>query len=118
MDYFQKNGVAAVKTPAVRAIGPDNSVIGYPDIIVVLPGVGLAVIEVKTGEIPTYTPNQTAYFPQIQIGGHIYTTDTRIAQLGLAPGVPFPPTPVYILHAPGPGREYDAWKLSPPQLEP
>ena len=86
--------------------------------IVNFPGMGLAVVEVKTGGDPILTPRQAMYLPMMEIGGHIYSTDPRIAQLGLAPGVPFPPLPVVILHAPGPNQPYRAWRLPPPEFEP
>jgi hypothetical protein len=119
VDYFQKNGIPVVTKPGVRLIGPDDSVIGFPDMIVRLPGtLGLTVVEVKTGGDPPLTPSQAAYIPMLQIGGHIYSTDSRMTNLGLAPGVPFPPLPVVILYAPGPNQPYKSWELPPPRFEP
>src|SRR5262249_50516682 len=79
---------------------------------------GLTVVEVKTGKEALLTPNQAIYFPVLMLGGHIYSTDPRISQLGLVPGVPFPPLPVVILHAPGPNLPYKAFELPLPQFEP
>ena len=118
VDYFQKNGIPVVKAPAVRLIGSDGSVIGYPDIIVDVPSQGLTVVEVKTGEDPPLTLNQSAYLPLIQLGGHIYSTDPRVAQAGLVPGMPFPPMPVIILFAPGPNQPYESLRLPEPTFEP
>jgi hypothetical protein len=119
VDYFQKNGIPVVTKPGLRFIGANPSIIGYPDMMVKLPGtLGLTVIEVKTGGDPPPTDNQAAYLPMLQIGGHIYSTDARISQLGLVPGVPFPPLPVVILYAPGPNQPYFPWQLPPPQFEP
>jgi hypothetical protein len=118
MTYFQSVGIPVVQAPAIRVIGPDNSVIGYPDMIVDLPTIGLSVIEVKTGGIPTFTPMQMQYIPALQIGGHIYSLDPRIGQLGLEPGVPFPPFPVFVIHAPGPKLDYEVHELPPPKTEP
>jgi hypothetical protein len=117
IDVFQKNGIPAVKTLGIRLVGPSDSVIGYPDIIANVPGLGLAVIEVKTGGDPPLTPNQAGYLPILQLGGHIYSTDPRIAQLGLAPGAPFPPLQVIILYAPGPNKPYEVLRLPPPRFE-
>ena len=118
IEHFRKNGIAAVESPALRFIGPNDAVIGYPDMIVRLPGIGLAVIEVKTGNDPPLTPQQAGYIPMLQIGGHIYSRDARVTDLGLAPGVPLPPLPVFILRAPGPGLPYSAHELPPPGFEP
>jgi hypothetical protein len=116
--YFQKTGIPAIPGLGIRIIGSNSSIIGYLDIIVNAPQLGgLAVIEVKTGDDPPLTPMQRAYIPVLQVGGHIYSTDPRLAQLGLAPGVPFPPMPVYILYAPGPGLPYGAQKLPPPEYQ-
>jgi len=118
MDYFQKNGIPAIEKPALRFIGPNDAVIGFPDMIVRLPGIGLAVIEVKTGNDPPLTLQQVGYIPMLQIGGHIYSRDARVADLGFAPGAQFPPLPVFILRAPGPGLPYSAHELPPPTFEP
>lgn len=118
MDYYQKKGIPAVKGPSIRFIGPDNSVIGRPDIIASLPNLGLTVIEVKTGKNPPLTDNQRAYIPMLQYGGHIYTNDPRIVQLGLEPGIPFPPLKAVILFAPGPGLPYEDQLLPPPAFQP
>jgi hypothetical protein len=118
MAYFQEKGIPAVNEPGIRFIGPNNSIIGYPDMIVNMPGKGLVVIEVKTGSDPILTPNQAAYLPMLQIGGHIYSNDPRTSQLGIPPGVPFPPLHVVILYAPGPNQPYKARELPPPQFEP
>ena len=118
MKFFDEKGVPAVKAPAIRFVGPNNSVVGYPDMIADIPGEGLTVIEVKTGVNPTLTPNQAIYLPVIEVGAHIYSDDPRISQLGLTPGVPFPPIPVILLYAPGPGLPYQSERLPPLQFLP
>ncbi|HEX3970438.1 MAG TPA: hypothetical protein VHX19_03895 [Stellaceae bacterium] len=119
MDYFKQNGIPAVKAPGIRLIGPDARVIGYPDIIVNDPRIGLpwTAFEIKTGSDPTYTRAQAMYYPLLQLGGHVYSTDPRIASLGLVPGVPFPPMVVMTVRAPGPGLPYDYHRVPPPQFE-
>jgi len=115
--YLNENGIPAIKAPAIRIIGPNNAVIGYPDIIMHWPGLPIEVIEVKTGSNPPLTPNQMAYLPALQIGGHIYSNDPRIQALGLQPGVPFPPMVVYVLFA-NPGEENELIELPPPVIIP
>ncbi len=115
-EALRKAGVPAVKNPAVRVIGSDTSVVGYPDILVPGPGQPVEAFEVKTGMNPPLTKNQQWYIPLLQIGGHVYSMDPRIQDLGLAPGVPFPPMNVYVIYAPGPNRPYKVWPLPPPEI--
>ena len=116
--YFRTKGIPAIPGMGIRVIGSNSSVIGFLDIIANIPEMGgLVVIEVKTGADPPFTPSQMAYLPALQVGGHIYSTDPRLPQLGLAPGVPFPPMEVMILYAPGPGLPYKAMKLPRPEFE-
>jgi hypothetical protein len=82
MDYFQKNGIPAVQATPIRVIGPDERVIGYPDMIVRLPGRPVEAIEVKTGSDPPLTPNQRWYIPMLQFGGHIYSNGSKNWRLG------------------------------------
>ena len=118
MAVLKKAGIPAVDGPAIRIIGADPTVVGYPDIMVHLAGTPVAVFEVKTGADPPFTDNQRAYIPLLQIGGHMYSTDPRIRDLGLEPGVPFPPMPVYVIFAPGPNQPYDVIELPPPVVIP
>lgn len=115
---FGDAGIPAVKAPAIRLIGPDNRVIGYPDIIIHWPGQPIEVYEVKTGSDPPLTFNQRVYIPLLQYGGHIYSTDPRIRELGLEPRVPFPPARVNVLLAPGPNLPYKIVPQPPPETVP
>jgi hypothetical protein len=112
MDLFQKNGYPAVKEPAIRLVG-GTDVYGRPDILAKLPGYGLCAVEIKTGNDPVFTDNQRIYIPMMQLGFHVYSIDESIRELGLLPGVPFPPLTVFIIWA-KPGQEgYKAFKLLP-----
>jgi hypothetical protein len=113
---FAAAGVPAVKEPAIRLIGPNTDVVGYPDILIHAPGQPVEAIDVKTGNLPTLTPNQAFYIPMLQIGGHIYSTDPRMVQLGLTPGEPFPPMPFWIIYVRGPGQPYTVNRLPPPVI--
>ena len=114
----EKQGWPVVDGPAIRVVGPNNQVIGYPDLVVKRPDGVLEILEVKTGDDPPLTTNQMAYLPAIQVGGHIYSNDPRIEALGLQVGVPFPPMKVAIIFAPGPGLPYNILELGPPQFVP
>lgn len=118
MGLFQKEGIPAVRAPAIRIIGSNPNVIGYPDMMVHQAGYPLEIWEVKTGGDPPFTDNQRIYLPVSQIGGHIYSTDEKIRALGLVPGVPFPPVDVYVIYAPAPGEQYKIFKLPPPTIVP
>ena len=104
--------------PAIRMIGKDDKVIGYPDMLVHEPGHPLEVWEVKTGEAPPLTDAQRIYLSVIQIGGHIYSTDPKIRELGLEPGVPFPPAVVHIIYAPAPRQPYQFFNPPKPTIVP
>lgn len=108
-------GTPAIKAPAIRMIG-SGAVVGFPDIIAKPPGLPAEVLEVKTGKFPTLTLNQAFYIPMLQLGGHIYSTDPRVTQVGLTPGVPFAPMIVIIIYAPAPGQPYGAEKLPGPKF--
>ena len=103
---FNDSGATAVKVIGLRVTGTTGPVIGYPDILIRVPGLPVEAIEVKTGSAPTFTPNQAWYIPMLQFGNHLYSTDPRITELGLQPGQSLPPMNVYIIHAPGPGQKY------------
>jgi hypothetical protein len=106
LDAWQKAGIPAIASPAIRIIGPDGQVQGYPDVLIHEPGQPVEAYEVKTGANPTFTSQQMRYIPMLQVGGHVYSTDPRITDLGLTSGVPFPPMRVGIIYTPGPGQRY------------
>jgi hypothetical protein len=81
-----------------------------------MPDVGLAAIEIKTGDNPGFTGNQMIYLPMLALGMHLYSTDERIVTLGLLSGVPFPPMKVYIVRALGPTDPYAVIELPPPKM--
>jgi hypothetical protein len=113
-DAFRKNGIPVVERPSIRVIGPDPRVVGQPDMLIHEPGHGVEAIEVKTGSDPTFTPNQAWYIPVLQIGNHLYSTDPGVRDLGLKPGVPFPPMNVMVIYTPGPNMPYTVIQLKPP----
>ncbi|HLZ67567.1 MAG TPA: hypothetical protein VKQ29_15150 [Aliidongia sp.] len=118
VDTFRAAGIPVVERPALRFIGPDDSVIGYPDLLIHVPGHGVEAIEVKTGMDPPLTSAQRWYYPVLQVGNHLYSDDFRVAQLGLVPGEPFPPMMVHRIYTPGPGKPYVLDPLPPPVFVP
>lgn len=115
---MRKNGWVVVEAPAIRLVGPNSSVVGYPDLIVKRPDGDLEIWEVKTGMDPPLTDNQMFYIPMMQLGGHIYSTDPRVAALGITPGAPFPPIWAGFIYAPGPNQPYKYGSFPPPEFVP
>jgi hypothetical protein len=112
MAYLKSIGIPAIKEPAVHMIGLPEDILGYPDIMAIMPGMEPSVLEIKTGEEPiTLTLNQTIYLPMMQLGWHVYSNDLRVTELGWEPGTPFPPMRVFFIRAPGPGKEYSVAEL-------
>ncbi len=118
LDAWRDKGIPAIAGPGIRFIGPDGRVQGYPDVLIHEPGQAIEAYEVKTGANPTFTSQQMRYIPMLQVGGHVYSTDPRIADLGLTPGVPFPPMRVGVIYTPGPGQRYVVKFLPGPLFAP
>lgn len=115
---LRTNGAIVVEHPAIRIVGPNGTVIGYPDLLIRAPGQPPEILEIKTGQDPPLTPNQALYIPMLQLGGHIYSNDPRVSQLGLTPGIPFPPMRAWIIFAAAPGQEYEVKPVPPPKITP
>ena len=88
------------------------------DLILYLPGHGTFVVEVKTGNDPSFTPAQRIIYPMLQVGGHVSSSKPDIAVVGLTPGEPLPPLRVLIYWAVSPGRPVIKWWLPPPEILP
>ena len=113
MDLFEKEGYPAVKELSIRLIGSAD-VFGRLDILAKLSVcAGLCTLEIKTGNDPVFTEKQRDYIPLLLLGEHVYSTDARIAELGLVPGVPFPPMPVFVIWSKPGEVGYRAMKLLP-----
>jgi hypothetical protein len=117
MDYFKKQGYPAVKELPIRLVG-GTDVYGRLDILAKLPICGICALEMKTGNDPTFTENQRLYIPMLLLGEHVYSTDARIGELGLLPGVPFPPMPVFVLWSKPGELGYRVLRLDPKKRPP
>ena len=72
------------------------------------------ILEVKTGNDPTFTLKQARVYPLAMIGGHVTSRKADVTQVGLVPGAPFPPLPVLAVYTRGPGAEmYYKWLMAP-----
>src|ERR1035441_5170823 len=72
----------------------------------------LFVIEIKTGDDPTFTDNQIISYPIAGLGRHIYSRSTKSYTFGFYPGEILPPLTVLLVRA-YPGKEIEVVPLSP-----
>ena len=117
MDYFKKQGYPAITELPIRLVG-GTDVYGRLDILAKLPICGICALEMKTGNDPTFTENQRLYIPMLLLGEHVYSTDARVEELGLLPGVPFPPMPVFVLWSKPGELGYRVLRLDPKKQPP
>lgn len=111
-DYIRGLGYQ-VTTEAYLSIG---GVTARLDILYRLPSGALRGIEIKTGDNPTLTGEQTIVYAHAILGAGVTYTGARGSELGLAPGEALPPIPIAIVYAAGPGVKYQFRNLSPEQL--
>ncbi len=116
MAEFQRYGYPAVKELAIRLVGA-TEVFGRLDVLTKAPFCGVCALEMKTGVDPPITENQQVYIPLLQLGGHVYSTDPRVSEVGLFPGLPFPPMAVYIIWQ-KPGETQYKIFMRPPAKKP
>jgi len=68
-----------------------NGVTARADILMKTPVGQLVLIEVKTGNRPSYEDSQRVIYPMATIGEHVFSDDPRITQLGFLPLEKLPP---------------------------
>jgi hypothetical protein len=88
----------------------ENGVCARADIFGTNPAGQLTVLEVKTGQNPSFTPNQLAVYPHLSAGGLVMSPSLQISQFGFVPGAPLPPIVGGLL--------YQANATSPPYYVP
>lgn len=104
LEGLRSNGSSVLKN--VRVLGI-NGILAIPDGVSKPSGTAQPYfIEMKTGADPKFTENQKQVYPMICAGGHATSFDTRVSQLGLVAGVPFPPMRVLLVTTEGPGRPF------------
>lgn len=102
IDAYRKAGAQCVSEVRLQFGG----VIARLDILCrTAAGVVLGV-EIKTGDNPDFTSEQQMVYPHTLTGGLVSSPDPKIDSLGVAPGEPLPPFPIFILRADGPGLPY------------
>jgi len=85
------------------------------DILCVSVAGQLLGVEVKTGDNPSFTPEQAFVYSHALIGAGVTSPDSKIAGLGLSPNSPLQAFPVIVLYSQGRGQQKRYWI---PSLEP
>lgn len=105
LDWYRKTGAQCVSEIRLQF----NGVTARLDILCRAVSGLLLGVEIKTGDDPEFTLQQQIVYPHTLTGGLISTPDPKATTLGLAPGAPLPPFPIFFLIAPGPGLPYDVF---------
>lgn len=116
VDIFRANG--AIVETQISFTSIDGKYTAIADIVVKNPKGkdDIYIVEVKTGQQPTYTLNQRHVYTLAPVGGHIVSYSPKIASFGYAPGAPLPPIRVDQVYA-SPGKPYDVTPLPPEYLK-
>ncbi len=86
------------------------------DILYRVPSGVLLGIEIKTGENPYLSLEQSIVYPHAILGAASYT-GARGAEIGVARDARLPPVPILVIYAEKPGTEYKFLSLTPEQLD-
>ncbi|MGP0057834.1 MAG: hypothetical protein ACLPID_00895 [Beijerinckiaceae bacterium] len=88
VDFANAHGAVAIKSvPLISVIG----LTCIADAIIKPIGTGEPyILEVKTGDDPTFTFNQALVYPMAVTGPHVTSFKADVSRLGLVPGLPFP----------------------------
>ena len=89
-EHFRAQGAIVQQSVPITSL--DGRTTAIADLIVQDPKTGdIYIVEVKTGDNPTYTPSQMRNYPLAMIGGHVYSNSYKIRAFGFAPGEKLPP---------------------------
>ena len=76
----------------------DGSIGARLDILARDPTTGIIYgVEVKTGLDPRFTPGQITVYAHAMMGDSVVATDAKVTMIGLLPGLPLLPIPIYLL---------------------
>jgi len=96
-NHFKEKGLSVETSVPFTSI--DGKTTAIADLVVKDPVTGeMHIVEVKTGENPSFTPSQQKNYVLAQIGGHIYSNSEKIRTFGLTPGAPLPPIRVDVTY--------------------
>ncbi len=105
VDWTEKNmardGVRCIHGPRLTTWDGTTAI---PDLICLSPKDGtLAIIEVKTGENPTFTKNQLKVYAMVQFDNHVLTADNKLSAFGIPAGETLLAMEVDVVYAARPG---------------
>jgi hypothetical protein len=103
------NAAGGVAIPSVPIITVTGTLAIADAIVKPLGSAQPYILEVKTGNDPTFTFNQAIVYPWAVLGDHVTSFNPDVAKVGLSPGLLFPSLDVLVAYAPGPGQpiKYD-----------
>lgn len=95
-------GIAIKSVPLTTVTG----ITCVADALMKPPGQPVFILEVKTGDDPTFTFSQALCYPWAVLGNHVTSINPEVTQLGLLPGLPFPSMNVVVMRAKEPGQPF------------
>jgi hypothetical protein len=111
LNWYRSTGAQCVSEVRLQI----NGVTARLDILCKAVSGLLLGVEIKTGDDPEFTLQQQIVYPHTLTGGLVSTPDAKATALGLLPGQPLPPFPIFFLMAPGPGLPYHVFGPKPYQ---
>jgi|GEM_PF-1858436 len=103
-----------VTTEAYLSVG---GITARLDILYRLPSGVLMGIEIKTGDDPTFTPEQAIVYSHAILGAGVMYSGARGDEIGLTSGARLPAVPILVIYAPKPGADYRFFVPKPEQLD-
>ena len=101
----------------VRLAMADGSVLSRIDILGRDPKTAFVYgIEVKTGDRPDFTEGQAIVYPHLMWGESVVAIDGEVLALGLSPGIPLKPIPIFLLYQKDPGTKPIVEPINPEKL--
>ncbi len=68
-------------------------------------------VEIKTGDDPTFTPEQMVVYPHAAGGAGVWSPDRKITNPGLVPGRPLPAIEITTVYARAEGERLRYWVI-------
>lgn len=94
------------ETEVTLILPGEHPVAARIDILAVTKGGELRGIEIKTGEVPDFTPRQAIVYYHAVTSDVVVSPDQKIRRLGLTPGAPIERFKIDVLYARGPNSEF------------
>jgi hypothetical protein len=108
----QFGGVALKSVPLTTVAG----ITCVADALIKPIGSPVFILEVKTGNDPSFTFSQALCYPWAVLGDHVTSIKSDVTQLGLTPGLPFPSMNVMVITTKGPGQNFTGHVITPENL--